>query len=237
MDATASLTASRGDVDLAAIGRLLADPGRCRMLLAVSDGRDLSASALAAEAGVSASTASGHLAQLVGAGLLSVNSSGRYRYFRIADPAVAELLESMSRVAPHQTIRSLRQGTRAHALRLGRSCYDHLAGRLGVALTDACVVRGWLDASADEPGFQLTTAGRRALQSLDIELPKSDAVRGCVDWTERQPHMAGAHGRAVLRTSFANGWLARTSQPRVVTVTEPGRKALSEAFGIEWPPH
>lgn len=223
-----------GDVDLAAIGRLLADPGRCRMLLAVSDGRDLSASALAAEAGISASTASEHLAQLVDAGLLDVDARGRHRYFRLAGQAVGDLLEAMSQVAPTQSIRSLREGTKAHALREGRSCYDHLAGRLGVAITEAFVGRGWL--RGDDAGFELTTSGRRELICLDVELPASDVVKACTDWTERRPHMAGAHGRAVLKTCFGNGWLGRTSQPRVVIVTNIGRRALADHFGIEWPP-
>src|SRR5262249_28146508 len=121
-----------GDADLASVGALLAEPARAKVLLALSDGRSLPASMLAAEAGVPASTASHHLARLVDGGLISVAARGRHRYYALAGPDVAELLEAAARVAPAQPITSLREGTRAHALRYARRCYDHLAGRLGV---------------------------------------------------------------------------------------------------------
>jgi DNA-binding transcriptional ArsR family regulator len=226
--------AQRGDADLAVVGRLLADPGRCRMLLALADGRDLTASALAAEAGVSASTASEHLAQLVGAGMLTAEKHGRHRYFRLAGAAVGDLLESMSRLAPTQQIRSLREGTKAHALRQARSCYDHLAGRLGVAVADAFVGRGWAEASGDT-GFLLRDVGRRELAALGVDLPAGDVVRSCVDWTERRPHLAGAHGRALLSVFLERGWVARDSRPRVLVVTQQGHAALRDVLEVDWP--
>jgi DNA-binding transcriptional ArsR family regulator len=227
--------AQRGDADLAVIGRLLADPGRCRMLLALADGRDLTASALAAEAGVSASTASEHLAQLVDAGLLTAAKHGRHRYFKLAGAAVGDLLESMSRLSPTRQIRSLREGTKAHALRQARSCYDHLAGRLGVAVADAFVARGWAETSGDT-GFLLRDIGRRELVALGVELPAGDVVRSCVDWTERRAHLAGSHGRALLSAFVEEGWVARDSRPRVLVVTQRGRAALRDVFGVTWPP-
>jgi len=227
--------ARHGDADLAVIGRLLADPGRCRMLLALSDGRDLTASALAAEAGVSASTASEHLAQLVNAGLLTAVKHGRHRYFKLAGAAVGELLESMSRLAPNRQIRSLREGTKAHALRQARSCYDHLAGRLGVAVADAFAARGWVETSGDT-GFLIRDIGRRELAAVGVELPAGNVVRSCVDWTERRPHLAGAHGRAVLSAFLERGWVARDSRPRVLMVTRPGQAALRDLLAVEWPP-
>jgi len=230
-----SAVSPAGDVDLAAIGRLLADPGRCRMLLALSDGRDLAASALAAEAGVSASTASEHLAQLVCAGLLTVATQGRHRYYRLAGSAVAELLESVSRLAPTTQIRSLREGTAAHALRQARSCYDHLAGRLGVAVTDALAARRWIEPSGDN-GFLLRDTGRRELASLGVALPAGDVVRSCIDWTERRPHLAGAHGRSLLTGFLTAGWVARSARPRVLVVTASGAAALRDCVGVEWPP-
>jgi DNA-binding transcriptional ArsR family regulator len=122
-----------GDADLAALGAVLGDRARARILLALGDGRALAASVLASEAGVAASTASAHLARLVDAGLLAVTVQGRHRYYRLAGPQVAELIEVLARVAPAAPVRSLREGTRAQALRAARTCYDHLAGRLGVA--------------------------------------------------------------------------------------------------------
>ena len=139
MDAAAS-----GDADLAAVGALVADPGRCRILLALDDGRALPASTLAAEAGVTAATASSHLRKLTTAGLLAVETHGRYRYYRLAGPTVARLIEALGTLSPAAQIRSLRQDTRAAALRRARTCYDHLAGRLGVALMAAFLDRGWM---------------------------------------------------------------------------------------------
>src|SRR5918911_4958178 len=131
-----------GDADLAAVGALLAEPARARMLAALGDGRALPASVLAAEARVAPSTASEHLAKLVGGGLLAVESRGRRRYFRLYGPEIGDALEAVSRIAPAEPVRSLRESTRAEALRLARPCYDHLAGALGTALMDALVERG-----------------------------------------------------------------------------------------------
>ena len=141
---TAQLPAGRGDADLAALGAVLADRARVRILLALGDGRALAASVLAAEAGVSTSTASSHLARLVDAGLLVVTARGRYRYYRLAGPSVGELIETLARLCPTAPVRSLREGTRAHAVRRARTCYDHLAGRLGVDLTAALISSGLL---------------------------------------------------------------------------------------------
>src|SRR3954452_25058159 len=131
-----------GDADLAALGAVLGERARARMLLALGDGRALPASVLAAEAGVAASTASAHLTRLVDAGLLEVTVQGRPRYYRLAGPQVAELIEVLARVAPAAPVRSLREGTRAHALRAARTCYDHIAGRLGVDILAALIGGG-----------------------------------------------------------------------------------------------
>jgi DNA-binding transcriptional ArsR family regulator len=147
----AAPAASRaGDADIAAIGALVADPARCRTLLALDDGRALPASGLAAEAGVSPATASSHLRKPADAGLLAVEAHGRHRYYRLSGPAVGNLIEVLQQLAPAQPIRSLRQGTRANALREARTCYDHPAGRLGVTLMGAMLKRGYLE---DGDGF------------------------------------------------------------------------------------
>lgn len=185
-----------GDADLSAIGSLLADPGRCRVLLALADGRALPASMLANEAGVSPATASTHLRKLVGAGLLTVTPRGRYRYYSLAGRHVGELIEVIARLTPPQPVRSLREGTRAHAIRYARRCYDHLAGRLGVAVTAALLEQAVLT-GPDEPvelderrpggglleptGYTLTEGGRAMLQRLGVTPPQSPVVRAA--WT------------------------------------------------------
>lgn len=241
--------AAGGDADLASVGRLLADPSRCTILLALTDGRCLPAGMLAAEAGVSASTASSHLSQLVGAGLVDVQRRGRFRYYALAGPRVAQLIETMSALAPVRPVRSLRAGTRAHALRRARTCYDHLAGRLGVEVTAAMRAAGWVDGwdgeweptparaagAADAVTGQLTTAGRRALVDLGVEVPAPLGVRCCVDWTEQRPHVAGSLGRALLTRLSALDWVRRGPASRALTVTEAGQRGLADYFGVAGP--
>lgn len=223
-----------GDVDLAAVGTLLADPARCRVLLALGDGRALPASVLAGEAGVAASTASSHLAKLVDGGMLTVAERGRYRYFTLAGPHVGELIEAVARIAPAQPVRSLRQGTRAHAVRRARTCYDHLAGRLGVALADAMLERRMLTGE-DGVALTLTPAGRSSLAELGVDLPTENTVRCCLDWTEQRRHTAGRFGRAVLARLLALDWVRRSPETRAVLVTEVGRGGLHETFGLAVP--
>src|ERR1700753_4341657 len=142
--------AGSGDSDIAAIGALVADRGRCRMLLALGDGRALPASRLADEAGVSPATASSHLRKLTEAELLAGETQGRHRYYRLAGPDVARLIEALQQLAPATPVRSLRQDTRARAIREARTCYDHLAGRLGVTLMQTMIERGYLSGGERE---------------------------------------------------------------------------------------
>src|SRR5205823_4318643 len=151
-----------GEPDLAAVGALLAEPARAKVLLALLDGRSLPATHLASEAGIAASTPSHHLASLVDAGLTTVACRGRHRYFTLTGADAAQLIEAVARVAPLQPVGSLRQGTRAHALRYARSCYDHLAGRLGVAVTDAFQEQGMIVASGGV-GYIVTKQGAATL--------------------------------------------------------------------------
>jgi DNA-binding transcriptional ArsR family regulator len=219
-----------GDADLAAVGTLLAEPARARMLAALGDGRALPASALAAEAGVAPSTASGHLTRLVDGGLLAAESRGRRRYFRLRGPEVAEALEALARVAPREPVSSLRQATRIDALCAARTCYDHLAGRLGTALMDALLARGLV---ADE---HVTNAGVERLAELGIDL---DAVpgrrprfRSCLDWSERRPHAAGKLGAALTARCFELGWVERLDGTRAVRVTPAGEVGFADTFGL-----
>lgn len=236
---------------MAVVGELLADRGRCRILLALLDGRALPASTLAAEAGVAASTASEHLARMTERGLLAVTPSGRHRYYHLASPEVARLVEVLSRLAPIRPVRSLREGTRAHALRLARRCYDHLAGRLGVAITDVLRDRGHLDGPDGTPDlargdrlsgpaeadYRLTEQGYRTLTSLGARLPERlGAVRCCVDWTEQRHHIAGPLGSAVLTALDEAGWVTPAPTHRALKVTDRGVRGLREHFALSWPP-
>ncbi len=243
-------TEHRGDADIAAVGSLLADPSRCRVLMALNDGRALPASLLAAEAGVTAATISSHLGKLLAAGLLTVEQHGRNRYYRLSGPKVGQLIEVLTQLAPAQPIRSLRQGTRAHALREARVCYDHLAGRLGVAL-----MRVMLDAEQLTGGdgtfdpdqaehdkrvgyghdvdYRLTADGYAFLAGFGIELPpRRPVIRYCVDWSEQRHHLAGGVGRGLLARFIELGWVHRSKTTRAVHITDTGRAGLRDIFGV-----
>src|SRR4051812_33344043 len=251
----ASLKSMTGDADLAALGSVLGDRARARMLLALGDGRALAASMLASEAGVASSTASAHLAKLVDAGLVTVTTQGRHRYYRLAGPQVAELIETLARVAPAAAVKSLREGTRAQALRAARTCYDHLAGRLGVELMqslihDGSIVGGdgrhhlngnghdRLSAPGRDIDYRLTQSGAERLRNLGVELPASQAdtdgvpLRYCVDWTEQAHHLSGAVGRALTRRLIDLKWLKRADRTRAVHVTKLGERELRQEFGV-----
>jgi DNA-binding transcriptional ArsR family regulator len=241
-----------GDVDLAALGALLADPSRCRILLALGDGRALPASRLAAEAGVTAATASSHLAKLVGGDLLVVETHGRHRFYRLAGPRVARLIEVLAQSAPAQPVRSLRQGTRAHALREARSCYDHLAGRLGVEIMSAMISRGHLsggdgtfdpdragsdrlNAYGSDVEYRLSSSGSDLVASLGIGYDAGRApIRYCVDWSEQRHHLSGPLGHALLDRFVELGWVRRSAGSRAVQVAADGRDNLAARLGIEW---
>ena len=219
-----------GDADLAAVGALLAEPARARMLAALGDGRALPASVLAAEARVAPSTASEHLARLVGGGFLAVERRGRRRYFRLHGPEIGEVLEAVARVAPREPVRSLREATRAEALRLARTCYDHLAGGLGTALMDALVERGMV------AGEDVTADGVEALSRIGVDLDsvpgRRPVFRSCLDWSEQRPHAAGKLGAALAARCFELGWIERLDGSRAVRVTPTGETGFADAFGV-----
>ncbi|SOE06497.1 helix-turn-helix domain-containing protein [Streptomyces sp. Ag109_G2-15] len=220
--------------DLAALAALLADGTRANFCLALLDGRAWTAIQLARHAGVAASTATGHLNLLVSGGLLTQERQGRRRYVRLADPDTAELIEKLASMAPRRADlpRSLPAANRSRALARARTCYDHLAGALGVAITKAMTDRGLLDW---ERGLTLTSAGTAWLAELGIVLPpatRRPPVRSCLDWTERRPHLAGAVGAALCRHTFDAGWITRIGTSRAVALTDAGERALKDHLGL-----
>ena len=221
-----------GDADLASVGALLAEPARTKVLLALSDGRALPASMLAAEAGVTPSTASHHLARLVDGGLISVARRGRHRYYALAGADVAELLEAVARVAPARPVTSLREGTRAHALRYARRCYDHLAGRLGVAVAETLERHGYVVTDA---AFTVTDVGAARLGDVGIHARAGETARACRDWTEQRSHLAGPLGRALLTGFIEHGWLERDAKTRALHLTSAGESALPAELGVPLP--
>jgi DNA-binding transcriptional ArsR family regulator len=222
---------------LARLSGLLADETRAAFCLALFDGRAWTAGELARHAGVARSTASEHLDRLVEGGLLSERRQGRHRYVELADAGVAELLEGlMARLAPDgERPRTFRAVAIADALARARTCYDHLAGRLGVAVTDAMTRKGLLELG---DGVALTSAGADWLGALGVDVPElrhrsRPLVRVCLDWTERRPHLAGSAGAQICSRFQANGWVRRIGDGRALLVTPTGHTALRELLEID----
>jgi DNA-binding transcriptional ArsR family regulator len=243
-----------GDVDLARTAALIGDPGRAKVLRALADGRELAASVLAHEAGVAPSTASVHLAKLVDGGLVTAQTRGRHRYFRLAGPEVARAMEALAEIAPAAPIRSLREGTKAQAVRTARTCYDHLAGKLGVSIMSALIADGALTggdghhrrarAREDRPSapgrdldYRLTDKGADKLRDLGVDVDKALAgprtpIRYCIDWSEQDHHLSGALGAALAARLMDLGWVKRLPRTRAVLVTDDGRDGLAEQLGV-----
>lgn len=224
------------DADIVAVGAALADESRAAMLLALLGGDTLSAGELARISGRSPSGATAHLRTLRTAGLVTVEDAGRNRFFRLAGPDVAEALEVLARVAPPRPARTLRRSEQVRALKVARTCYDHLAGELGVAVTDALVERRFL--LRDVNGLRLTPDGARWLRALGIDAGevahrRRSFARDCLDWTERRPHLAGALGAALTDVFFARRWVRRLPGGRAIAVTPAGGEWLSRELGID----
>ncbi len=225
------------DVDVCAVARVLTDPARVRMLLALGEDRELAAGELAALAGVSPPTASFHLARLTETGFLLVRRRGRHRYFRIAGPAVPRAVEALAVLAPLAPVRSLRQSQAGRAVRFARICDGHLAGRAGVALLAAMLTDGLLAEVAG--GCTLTTAGTRRLGELGVDLPlapgpASAAFAPChPDWSENAHHLGGPLAEALTGRLVGLGWISHRRSGRAVRVTDAGRSGLREHFGLD----
>ncbi len=221
---------------IAEIAALVGDPARATMVSALLDGRALTASELAAAARITPQTASTHLAKLTEAGLLSVGRSGRYRYFQLASPTVADMIDGIVAVALQKRPRYRPLSREARALNAARICYDHLAGRLSVVLTDSFVAREYV--VLDGEAAEITAPGARFFTEFGIGLPtlrsaRRHACRLCLDWTERRPHIAGAVGAALTGRYFDLGWMQRMKRGHAVIVTPLGRRGFQKTFGVE----
>ena len=221
--------------DISRLASLLADPGRARMLLLLLDGGSYPASELAQHAGLSAQAASNHLAKLLQGGAVKVEQHGRHRYYLLANAAIAQALEALSAAAHGQDLKKPAASRVAPTLRLARTCYDHLAGKLGIAIADGMQAHGWL-ALDEERQFEVTAAGRGWFaEALGVAEPASGRrppARACLDWSERRPHLAGAYGAALCREFLARSWVERRQDGRALRITPAGLAFLREQWGI-----
>lgn len=224
---------------LARVAAQIADASRSRMLAYLLDGERASAGELARAAGVSAATASAHLAQLLDGGLLVCEPRGRHRYYRLADGEVAQALTALALVAERSAHRQAWASPQRQRLRHARCCYGHLAGALGVQLHDALLQRGWL--CVEETGYVLSDDGRTGLLALGLpaatwQLPARSPSRArlaypCLDWSERRDHLAGRLARALLEHFVERHWLRRQPGERALQVTAAGQQALARLLG------
>lgn len=220
--------------DLAKLARTIGDPTRIRMLSLLMEGRALTAKELAYGAEIEPATATAHLHRLQGDRLVNVTSQGRHKYFRIESPAVARLVESLMVLAPARKPATPSQPLQA--IRLARFCYDHLAGQLGVRLTQSLLERGLI--SLHEEEFIVSAEGEAWFLSFGLDLAQLRRNRRqfappCMDWSERSDHLAGALGAALAQRMLALGWLERSKHTRAVGITDAGHRGLADYFGIQ----
>ena len=230
------------DADLASVAALMADKHRAQMLLTLLGGTPTSGSALAEAAGISRSLASAHLKKLVAGGLVRAQPSGRQQLYSIASEPVADALEVLILLAPATKVRSLGDASRARSLRWARMCYDHLAGAVGVSVTEALIDRGVVSAEerAGEVGgaFALTPGGAGEFGRFGIEVDRLERrtrplLRPCLDWSERRFHLAGSLGTALTRNMIERRWITTREASRIVVVTEAGETGLREWPGVD----
>jgi DNA-binding transcriptional ArsR family regulator len=221
---------------IAEVAALIGDPARANMLLALKDEGALTASDLAQIAGVAPQTASGHLAKLTQAGLATVERRGRHRFYRLAGARVADALETLIGLAVSGPPRRGQPGPRDEAMRYARTCFDHLAGRLGVALAWSLVAQGSL--AAEDLRFVVTGDGEARFAAFGLDLAslrrgRRPVTRSCLDWSERRPHLGGALAAALLTRAETLGWIERDKTSRAVTLSEAGRQGFRETFGLD----
>ncbi|KQZ12729.1 MULTISPECIES: helix-turn-helix transcriptional regulator [unclassified Mesorhizobium] len=219
--------------DLARIANLVGDPARANMLTALMTGTALTASELALEAGIGLPTASSHLTKLLEGGLLSVASEGRHRYYRLAGPQVAGMLEAIMGVAATLGPQRVRPGPREATMREARVCYDHLAGEHAVKMLDSFLARKLLVRDGKEIRLGKDGASHFAAIGIDVEVPgksRRPVCRDCLDWSVRRSHLAGTLGAAILDKILAEKWARREKDSRVVTFSPKGKQEFARVF-------
>ena len=218
--------------DFSPVGRALAAPARSVMLGVLMDGSRRPAGELAAAARIGAPAASEHLAVLVEAGLVACEAHGRQRFYGIADPSVADALEALGALCPQTVTSSLRQSREARELADARLCYDHLAGRLGVGVTEALVGSGWLDGELRPTPGDASPFAELGIDVDGLRRGRRPLTRSCPDWTQRRTHLAGALGAALAEHFLAERWVRRRPSGRGLVVTDGGRAALLRWWGL-----
>lgn len=217
--------------DIARIASLVGDPARANMLTALMGGTALTASELALEAGVSLPTASSHLSKLMEGGLLTLASQGRHRYYGLAGPQVAGMIESIIGVAEAVGPKRVRPGPRDTAMRVARVCYDHLAGEQAVAMLDRLVAKNVLVRDDNEISLAPSAASHFAAIGIDVYTkPRRPVCRACLDWSVRRSHLAGTLGAAILDKILAEKWARREKDSRAVIFSPPGKQAFERVF-------
>lgn len=223
------------DLDLSVVAGLIGDPSRAAILTALLGGEALPAGELAYRAQVSPQTASAHLSRLVDGGLLTVTTTGRHRYYRLKNADVARVLEALAVISAPPKVRSRRDSAELEALRAARTCYDHLAGQLGVAIARALLDRGLL--TQEDDAYRVTDSGLTWLAALgvtgaDLHRGRRKLAAPCLDWSERRDHVGGALGAALASRLMALGWVERVPHSRAVRLTDAGRAGLQRELGI-----
>jgi DNA-binding transcriptional ArsR family regulator len=219
--------------DFAKVAALMGDPARATMLSALTGPDALPASELAGLAGISLPTASHHLGKLVDGGLVKVEKHGRHRYYGLAGEQVVHAVEALSALAPDAPVRGLKDSVVSDTLRAGRTCYDHLAGQLGVAVADALADKHVIERTDD--GIELGDNAHAWCEELGIELPsggRRPLVRSCLDWSERRHHIAGALGAGIATALLERGWIERLNNGRAVRPTKDGHDQLAKHFAL-----
>jgi DNA-binding transcriptional ArsR family regulator len=223
----------RDGPDISRIASLVGDPARANMLTALMDGGALTASELALEAGVTAQTASSHLGKLMEGGLLSLSAQGRHRYYSLANPQVAAMLESIIGVAAAVGPQRTRPGPREAVMREARICYDHLAGDHAVAMLDGFLARGVLISGGGEIRLGKSAPSHFAAVGIDTEAfrkQRRPICRACLDWSVRRSHLAGSLGAAILDKIIAEKWARRDAESRAIMFSPKGKMAFEKAF-------
>ena len=222
--------------NVAMIASLVSEPSRAAILTVLLDGRFHTASELAHMAGIKPQTASFHLAKMTEAQVVTVEKQGRHRYFGIQNPEVARVMESLLSIAPPVQIKSFKQASENKAIRLARTCYDHLAGHLGVQIMDSLIEKGLLSEGQDT--LHVTEKGEAFFTDFQIDLTQIQKKRRsfshkCLDWSERRHHLAGALGSALLDRLLTLHWIERLPTTRAIRITADGKRGFKEVFSIE----